>query len=205
MTVELQAILFDMDGVLVDSRDSWHGALNEALQAYGHDPLSMDEFLSTYWGDDLRAILSSLGLPLGIADFCLATYPNHTGAVKLFQETKGVLGMLTAYRKAVVTNTPQSCTSQILSAFGLEDAFDAVVTSDMVPRGKPHPDMLIRASESLGIPLPSCIMVGDTEMDVRAARAAGIPVVGIGIEADMTIGALSELPYALKRWSHQSG
>jgi len=65
--------------------------------------------------------------------------------------------------------------------------------------------MLIRASESLGIPLPSCIMVGDTEMDVRAARAAGIPVVGIGIEADMTIGTLSELPYALKRWSHQSG
>ncbi len=201
MPCEIKALLFDMDGVLVDSKDSWHAALNEAMKAYGQPPLTKTEFMETYWGDNLRVILKNLGLPLGISDFCLSTYPNHTGEVQLFQETRTVLSLLDGYPKAVVTNTPRACTSQILDAYGLSVFFESIVTSDMVERGKPYPDMLIKACGDLGVPIDSCMLVGDTNIDVEAGHNAGCPVVGIGVEGDMTIQTLSELPLALKRWS----
>lgn len=201
MSHQIEALLFDMDGVLVDSKDSWLAALNEAMEAYGQPRLTKEEFIETYWGDNLKAILASLGLPLGISDFCLSTYPNHTGAVKLFQETKNVLDILSKYPKAVVTNTPRSCTMQILDAFGLSSYFGSVVTSDMVGNGKPHPDMLLKASSELGVSISDCMLIGDTSIDVRAGKNAGCPVVGIGVEGDMTIQTLSELPLALRRWA----
>jgi phosphoglycolate phosphatase len=201
MPGEIKALLFDMDGVLVDSKDSWLAALNEAMGAYGQPSITKDEFMETYWGDDLKVILKNMGLPLGISDFCLSTYPNHTGAVTVFQETRIVLEMLDDYPKAVVTNTPSACTTQILDTYGLSPFFETVVTSDMVDRGKPHPDMLLKACGDLGVDIGDCILIGDTKIDVEAGRNAGCPIVGIGVEGDMTIQSLSELPLALRRWS----
>ncbi len=200
MPCKIKALLFDMDGVLVDSKESWLSALNEAMNAYGQPPLSKEEFMKKYWGENLKTILKSMGLPLGISDFCLSTYPNHTGKVNLFQETKTVLSLLDDYPKAVVTNTPRACTSQILNAYGLSGFFGSIVTSDMVERGKPHPDMLLKACSDLAVPIESCMLVGDTKIDVTAGHNAGCPVIGIGVEGDMTIQSISELPLALKRW-----
>ncbi len=112
-----------------------------------------------------------------------------------------MLSLLDSYPKAVVTNTPRACTSQILNTYGLSAFFESIVTSDMVERGKPHPDMLLKACADLSVPIGSCLLVGDTKIDVEAGRNAGCPVVGIGVEGDMTIQSLSELPLALKRWA----
>jgi phosphoglycolate phosphatase-like HAD superfamily hydrolase len=61
--------------------------------------------------------------------------------------------------------------------------------------------MLLKACGDHGVDIGDCILIGDTKIDVEAGRNAGCPIVGIGVEGDMTIQSLSELPLALRRWS----
>jgi len=193
-----KALLFDMDGVLVDSTESWRGALNGALRKYGQKELSVDEFLNDYWGADLFEILERLGLDMGIGRFCNAVYPEHIGDVKLFPDTVETLKRLESHQKVVVTNTTLDCTEQILKKYDIKKYFIEVVTSDQVSYGKPHPDMLILACEKIGLSPEEVIMIGDTINDIIAARDAKCKSIGIGIDGDYRIESLKELPEAIE-------
>ena len=70
MTLHPVALLFDMDGVLVDSLESWWRALDASLQAYGQPGITRDEFVRRFWGHDLYDNLRRLGLPAEIGSFC---------------------------------------------------------------------------------------------------------------------------------------
>jgi phosphoglycolate phosphatase len=192
--MQLSAILFDMDGVLIDSSSSWLEAFNDALKAYGLEPVSMGEFMSTYWGDDLREILSRLDLDVGIAQFCTDVYPDHLDKVRIMPDTKRVLEELSDYPKAIVTNTAYDCTTHIIDEFGIGDAFDVVMTADKAGKGKPFPDILFVACDELGVPSNEVVLIGDTNVDVRAGAEARIPVIGIGVEADITVGSIGDVP-----------
>ncbi|HPR41368.1 MAG TPA: HAD family hydrolase [Candidatus Methanofastidiosa archaeon] len=194
-----KALLFDMDGVLVDSTESWRGALNDALRRYGQRELSKEEFLDQYWGADLFQILEKLGLDMGIGRFCNAIYPEHIRDVKLFPETIDTLERLRDVDKALVTNTTLDCTERILDKYGIRQYFLEIVTSDQVQYGKPRPDMLILACERLGRTAGEVMMIGDTINDIIAARDARCTSIGIGVDGDYRIGSLKELPSLLKR------
>jgi phosphoglycolate phosphatase-like HAD superfamily hydrolase len=71
------AVLFDMDGVLIDSLDSWWQALNDALKRFKHQEITREEFIETYWGHDLRANLERLQLNPEVAEFCNVTYGGY--------------------------------------------------------------------------------------------------------------------------------
>lgn len=187
------AILFDMDGVLVDSLDSWWKALNSALKKFKHQELTRDEFITTYWGHDLKENLKRLHLNPEVAQFCNITYGNHIDYIKIYPDTKGTLKQLTSYKKAVITNTPTNCARQILKKFSIESYFEAIITSDDVVKAKPDPEIVFKACERLGVDSKTVVLVGDTESDVKAGRAAGCMVVGLNIIADITIQRLSEL------------
>jgi AHBA synthesis associated protein len=188
------AILFDMDGVLVDSLDSWWKALNSALNRFKHQELTRNEFIKTYWGHDLKQNLRRLQLNPEVAQFCNITYGNHIDFIKIYPDTKRTLKQLTSYKKAIITNTPTDCARQILRKFSIEQYFEVVITSDDVVKAKPDPEIVFKACERLGVDAKTVLLVGDTESDVKAGKAAGCTVVGLNITADITIQRLSELP-----------
>jgi HAD superfamily hydrolase (TIGR01509 family) len=193
MKLQPSAILFDMDGVLVDSLDSWWNALNSALKKFKHKELTRDEFVETYWGHDLRANLKRLNLNPQVAMFCNITYGDHLDHIKIYPDTKQTLKQLASYRKAIITNTPTDCARQILGKFDIVQYFEAIITSDDVLKAKPDPEIVFKACKRLGVDSKTVILVGDTESDVKAGRAAGCTVVGLNITADIMIRKLSEL------------
>ncbi len=198
MKLAPSAILFDMDGVLVDSLDAWWNALNNALKRFKHQEITREEFIRTYWGHDLKANLKRLHLNPDVAQFCNITYGNHLDFVKIYPDTQSTLNALTSYKKAVITNTPTDCARQILEKFHIQQYFDTIVTSDDVIRSKPDPEIVFKACERLGVDVKTVLLIGDTESDVKAGRAAGCTVVGLSIPADITVQRLAEIPALLR-------
>ena len=184
------ALLFDMDGVLIDSLDSWWYALNDALTMFKHPTITREELIHTYWGHDLRSNLKRLHLNPEVATYCNLTYGGHLNDVRIYPETKPTLAKLTRYRKAVITNTPADCTRQILQKFDISAYFQTIVTSDDVTHAKPDPEIVFKACEMLNVEPSKVILIGDTTSDVKAGRAAGCMVVGINVDADVTIRKL---------------
>ncbi len=198
MKLNPSAILFDMDGVLIDSLDSWWMALNSAMKMNNHVGITRDEFIQRFWGHDLRDNLENRGLSLEILYFCNAIYENYVGSVKIYPDTYETLEQLTQYKKAIITNTPKDCTKHILKQFALQQYFLTIVTSDDVAKGKPNPEIVFKACEQLKVDPKKTILVGDTQSDVQAGRQAGCFVIGLNIPADLTIQRLAELPTLLQ-------
>jgi len=193
MRLKPKAILFDMDGVLVDSIDSWLLSLNSALEAFNHKKISMEEFVKKYWGHDLYDNLRKMNLPLKVAPFCNNVYSNNTDKIKIFSETKPTLEKLGKYKKAIITNTPKDCAVKILKQFNIEKFFEFVMTSDDVSMGKPNPEIVLKACKRFKVEPKDVLLIGDTDNDVKAGKSAGCIVIGVNVEADYTIKNISEL------------
>ena len=193
MKIKTKAILFDMDGVLVDSLDSWWQSLNHALEAYNMNSISKDEFFEKYWGHDLFDNLKRNNLPLKVGRFCNQVYGEHLDVVKVYKDSKEVLEKLSGYPKCVVTNTPRDCTKQILKNFDLEKYFKFVFTSDDVKLAKPNPEIILLACKKLGLKPEDAILVGDTTSDIKAGNNAGCKVIGVGIKADYYVDKLIDI------------
>ena len=202
MKLKPQAILFDMDGILVDSFESWLSALNESLIAFHHQPISRSQFQQRYWGHDLHDTLVAMGYTLDIIPFCNATYKHHLDKVVMYPDVPSTLDQLSFYKKAVITNTPNLCTEQILNKFDLLSYFDVIVTIDDVARGKPFPDSILKACDLLGLRPQDVVVIGDTVNDVQAGRTTGCTVIGKNIRADYTITTLSDLLELFERTRH---
>lgn len=193
MKLKPDAILFDMDGVLIDSLDSWWMALNSAFKAYEYKEISRDEFTDKYWGHDLNSNLDRMEMDLGVISYCNNAYVNYLDSVKIYKDTKETLLKFKEYKKAIITNTPKSCTDQILEKLKLADFFNVVMTSDQVRMGKPSPEIVFSACEKLNVDSKRCVVVGDTKSDIIAGKSAGCEVIGVRIDADYKIENLSDL------------
>lgn len=215
-----KAILFDLDGTLIDSAPDIAAATNELLAGHDLPPLRLDQVKSII-GEGIRKLVErafiASGAPLSDGDLDEADramapiYRRHlTGLTRLMP---GVRETLTHFHLAgvamgVVTNKPQLATREILLHFGLTDYFGAIVGGDAVTRKKPAPDALLLALDRLQAGPRDALMVGDSVADAGAARAAGIPVVLLRggytrvpveeLEADIICDSLLDLPAALQ-------
>ena len=189
-----QAILFDLDGVLIDSLESWRNALNQALTAYHYPEIKKEEFINKFWGHDLYDILKTMKLDPEIVRFCNTIYGDHINEIKIFPDTIPTLQKLNNFQKAIITNTPRDCTQQILRRFSLDQHFPIVITCDDVLKAKPDPEPIFKACRLLQVTPQNVLLIGDTESDVKAGKSAGCTVIGIKIKADVTIDSLSMLP-----------
>jgi phosphoglycolate phosphatase len=187
------AILFDMDGVLIDSLDSWWKSLNAALKNNKNKEITREEFIEKFWGHELLGNLKKLGWDEKIIVFCNNIYYNYIDELKIFSGTKEILKKLNKYPKAIVTNTPRDCTIRILDNFGIDRYFKFIITSNQIGRGKPSPDLVYEACIRLGVKTEEVVLTGDTKSDVKAGRAAGCKVIRINVDADFTIKNISEL------------
>ena len=193
ISTKIDAILFDMDGVLVDSLDSWWQSLSSAFENYGHGSITRDEFIDKYWGRDLRINLEKKGINQEILSFCNRVYGDYISFVKIYSDTRDTLEKLRDFKKCIITNTPRSCTDQVVKSLDIKKYFDNIVTSDDVAIGKPDPEIVFKACNLLDVKPENSIMIGDTIADIQAGKKAGCKVIGVKIQADYKINNLSEL------------
>jgi phosphoglycolate phosphatase len=190
-----QAVAFDLDGTLIDSRLDIAAACNHVLVAAGRPPLDA-AVIATFVGDGVRALVSrAFGLPLDSAaldpleEAFVARYAAH--AVEQTTWMPVALDAVDAVRAmplAVVTNKARSVTLAVLDALDAGDRFAFVYAGGDGPL-KPRPEPMHAVARALGVPVEALWVVGDGEQDVRSARAAGaVPIAvlgGFGTEASL--------------------
>jgi phosphoglycolate phosphatase len=185
------AILFDLDGTIADTSSDLVAAANAALSAEGFPP-SQGEALEKNVGRGAKAMLASALAANGLrADaevmrrlferFIAHYEANIAAATRFFP---GFLEAASALREegaklALCTNKLERHALALLHALGAGSLFDAVAGRDTFPFCKPDPRHLTRLVESTGRHVSSALMIGDSEIDVAAAKAAQIPVIAV--------------------------
>ncbi len=179
----LEAVLFDLDGTLLDTAPDMTGALNRLRVEHGHaviPPASLRQFVSHG-----SARLVREGFP-GITEerfpvlqkrFLDIYYENLHEGTRLFPRMHETLERLRqlGVPAGIVTNKPGWLTAPLLDKLGIAHRFACVVSGDTLPQRKPHPAPLLHAATLAGVQAARCVYVGDAERDIQAARAAGMP------------------------------
>lgn len=187
-------VIFDCDGVLVDSEGLSNGLLADMLTAEGL-PTSLAQARRAYQGlllaDVFAAAESQLGRPLPAG---LPERFERERAVLFERELTAVSGAAEAVRRTRAAGADVCVASQgrlekialSLRLTGLLDLFDsdALFSAYAVPRGKPHPDLFLHAARSRGVEAVSCAVVEDTPSGVTAAVSAGMRVLGYAADSD---------------------
>ncbi|MGO8830318.1 MAG: phosphoglycolate phosphatase [Steroidobacteraceae bacterium] len=188
----LDALLFDLDGTLLDTAGDITVALNRTLAEYGWAPEAQDEVRHMI-GRGSPVLIQRTAARQGRAlDEATQTamverFFHHYGSLQELDEFDaqpypGVAESLrtlhgAGLRTAVVTNKQQRFASGLLGRLGLSAWVDLVVGGDSCERRKPDPQPLLFACDTLRVPASGALMVGDSINDVQAARGAGIPIV----------------------------
>jgi len=207
--VALRALLFDVDGTLLDTRDAWMAAFDAGLAAVRSQALSGREGdrwigtpIETIYAE--RAGLSGDVLARAVSEFQRSEADSLRNGVRSFPGIVEMISSLRGWSLATITNKRADTTREALRLAGLSGAFDLVLGGDSVRRMKPAPDPVLQAAEALRVPVAACGVVGDTEIDVRAGREAGAVTIGVtwgyGSRARLEeagVGYLVETPAAL--------
>ncbi len=180
--VSIDAVLFDLDGTLLDTAPDMAAALNALRIEESEPPIPFTEIREhvSHGG----AALVRLGFPeardaeferlrMRLLKLYRRDIPRET---RLFDGLESVLGELerTHVPWGVVTNKPGWLTEPLLAALDLASRAGCVVSGDTLPERKPHPRPLLHAARLMGLEPLRCLYVGDAERDMRAARAAGM-------------------------------
>ena len=199
----LKLLIFDLDGTLADTGQDITNALNYALEPFGVNPYSVEE-TKTMVGSGISKLLESLipttppipplvrggkggvnneGLPnskeLVLSRF-LEYYDNHlidnTSAYPNVHET---LSELSGYKKAILSNKREIYSIQVLEGLDMLQYFDVVWGSDSVREKKPSPVPVLDMMELFSVSKKVTVLIGDSNFDVEAGKAAGIKVIGV--------------------------
>jgi HAD superfamily hydrolase (TIGR01509 family) len=173
----VRAVLFDLDGVLVDSHEAWWAVVNDAARAFGVPEVDRARF-SSIWGQGISADVENLYPGRTHEDVEAAyeeAFSRHGHEIRVNPEGPTVVRDLRSMevRSACVTNTQIGLARAILRAAGLDGLFDDVRGMAKGVREKPAPDLLLAALDAVGVAPADALMVGDTRYDEEAARAAG--------------------------------
>jgi 3-amino-5-hydroxybenzoic acid synthesis related protein len=172
----LQAVIFDMDGVLVDSFDVMRQAFECAFREVvgpGEPPFAeYNRHLGRYFPE----IMEIMGLPLAMQEPFVRESYRLAGQVQMFDGVRETVAALRAQglRTAVATGKSGDRARSLLDLLGMLDQFDHVIGGDEVAHAKPAPDMVFRALELLEIAPTETFMVGDAVTDIISARGASV-------------------------------
>lgn len=189
-------VLFDLDGVLVDTFDMWFHMANAATRAWGYPAVSRERF-EQCWGQGVEADVETFFPGHTLEDVECYYNENVLDHLDRLIVMPGAAETVSWLREAgcktcVVTNTPAPMAARLLQRAGIET--DALVGGTDVPKPKPAPDIVLRACETLDLRPDRAVMVGDSRFDREAAAAARVRFVGYKIDGDERIEQLHELP-----------
>lgn len=182
----LAAVLWDMDGTLIDSEPLWLAAELAILERYGLrlTPEVRDALIgSGLW--DAAELFRELGVPMR-ADDIVAEWVEHVGAGLRQGEPHwrpGALQLLASLSDAgvpcaLVTMSVRSLAEQVVELLP-PGTFTAIVAGDEVDQPKPHPEPYLRGAAALGLPIEACIALEDSPTGLRAAAASGAVAIGV--------------------------
>jgi beta-phosphoglucomutase len=190
---KIKAIIFDMDGVLIDAKDWHYEALNKSLSLFGFE-ISRYDHLVTYDGlptsKKLEMLSMERGLPKGLHDFINELKQQYTMEM-IFSRCKPVfyheyaLSMLKnhGYLMAVGSNSIHKTVEVMLDKAGLIDYFQFFLSNQDIEKPKPDPEIYNLALSKLGISADEAVIVEDNENGILAARASGANVMVVeGVE-----------------------
>ncbi len=181
-----KALLFDLDGTLSETNSAHYLSWAEILEPYGYD-ISWEFYRDRISGrlspEIVEDLLPDLSPEKGreIADSKEANFRERSDAL---EPMPGLLDFIEGWRergvaRSLVTNAPKENVIAMLSALGLEDAFEPVILADEVEAGKPDPAPYNAALKTLGVPADEAVAFEDSPSGIASSLAAGIPTVGI--------------------------
>jgi phosphoglycolate phosphatase len=205
----IRLILFDLDGTLVDSSIDIMHALNYAIGPYGMRPLSVEETIGMV-GEGITSLIEKLLGPER-ADIMpdvmrrfLEYYSAHLADfTRPYPGTRETLEALSGFRKAVISNKRESLSRRLLDELDLSRFFDTILGSDSAGEKKPSPRPILFALDQFSVPAGEAVIVGDSNYDIEAGRAAGVAVIAVSYgfraaedlrAADVIIDDIAQLP-----------
>jgi HAD superfamily hydrolase (TIGR01509 family) len=184
--VSIRAVVFDLDGVIIDSEEVWEEVRRGYVAEHGREfrPDSQDRMMGMSTGEWSRHLAEEVGVPrapeqvaadvLGrMAERYRADLPLIPGAVD------AVRRIGERFTLALASSSARILIDQVLSTAGLTDAFQVTLSTEEVPRGKPYPDVYLTAADKLGLSPAVCAAVEDSSNGLRSAAAAGLAVVAV--------------------------
>jgi len=194
--VKIKAIIFDMDGVLIDAKDWHYEALNRALGLFGME-ISRYDHLVTYDGLPTKKKLEMLslerGLPLGLHDFinrmkqqytmeyvfskCRPLFQHEFALAKLRKE---------GYLLGVCSNSIRRTVETMMEKAGIKEYFDVLLSNEEVTNPKPDPEMYDMAIKKIKLKPQECLIIEDNENGVRAAVASKAHLLKVNSVDDVT-------------------
>lgn len=183
------AVLFDLDGTLVDSAPDLAGAANDLRIARGLDPLPLERLRPMVGAGARGMVGTAFGLQphdegfVALRDEFLDRYAGRLlEQTRLFPAVAELLDAIEAAGLAwgVVTNKATRFTLPLVEGLGLHHRAAALVCGDTTPHAKPHPEPLWEAARRLGMAPQQCVYIGDDLRDILAGRAAGMATLAAG-------------------------
>lgn len=205
----IKAVLFDMDGVLIDAKEWHYEALNDILAAFGMG-IDRDAHLSTYDGLPTRRKLEMLsvarGFPRGLHTLINDLKQNRTAEIAMqrcrptFNHTQALSGLKRDGMKlGVCSNSVRQSVELMMQLAGLKSYLDVVVSNEDVERAKPDPEMYIKAMMNLGVTPEETVILEDNDHGIAAARASGAHVMVVGTPDDVLYGRILQFIDAVGR------
>lgn len=198
-------VIFDHDGVLVDSEIIAMDLIAQIVTEHGH-PMTVDEAIHTFLGTSLDAVAESIREHGGVVDMQVLDATFHARLFDGFRERlvaiPGIPELLTALADqgipvCIASSGTRERVTLGVTTTGLQTFFDpeSMTTREDVTRGKPHPDLFELAASRAQIPPERCLVIEDSPHGVEAARRAGMRVVGLSYRTPAA--ALSEADWVV--------
>lgn len=177
----LRAVIFDLDGVLVDSEPLMRLAFADSYQrVVGNGSPPIEAYLE-HMGESFPHIMDRLSLPHSLWDPYRQFCQEHIGQINLFDGSREMLEWtrLAQLKIGLLTGKDRARTEQILERFELQEFFDVTIASDQLNQPKPHPEGVLKMLAKLGCEAVQSVMVGDAVNDIICAQEAGVKAVAI--------------------------
>lgn len=194
------AVVFDLDGTLVDSAGDIAEAVNRTLDDLSLPRVS-EATVRSWIGEGVRKLVSTALRDAGVdrtLDEVMPSFMRHyheclLRSPQLYDGVLETLGALQAQRlpMAICTNKPAALVPPLLEHLGIASFFAHIIGGDSLPQRKPAPEPLQHVAALLGQPVQACLMVGDSATDLHAANNAGMPIVLVryGYTRDLDLDA----------------
>ena len=194
------AILFDMDGVLIDAKEWHYEALNLALNHFGYN-INKESHLSTFDGlptkEKLKMLSKVSGLPVGLHDLINTLKQKYTIQISMMKcapifHHKYALSRLKSegYKLAVCSNSVKNSVITMMSSADLMQYLEFVISNEDVEISKPNPEMYNLAVSKLNLSPKECLILEDNEHGIKAAMASGCNLLKIGSPEDVTYNSI---------------
>lgn len=208
--MKLQAVIFDMDGVIIDSEELWFKVGESLLSKYGID--YTEEMRKKIMGMGSIETMELIKKTYSIKDSIdsLLEQRNHivlrvfnNSTVPLIPTAMDFIQMVrrNGHKMAMASSSPQELINLVVNRLKLANYFSAIVSGDRVSRGKPYPDIYLLTARELEVDNKRCLVLEDSPNGVKAAKNAGMKCIGITTnaskeelrEADLLIDSFADL------------